>query len=392
MYDSHGNALAWILQSTRPDSFIDNYFTKRLLVEHGAEDEARFSRLLLLSEFQGILARLHPTDSTFKHRPSLAHHINLASRDRYMNMAGVLSGYAEGSTVFLEDVERRHPPLHRLCDQLSNDFAALGQRLATCGPACVFLTPANSQALEPHTDPTDLLVLQLAGKKHWRFYGESPAYGAPGRRLRGTPPLSCEVTLKQGAFMYVPRGMIHCAHTSDTYSFAITIQFSPLTWHRLLQDTIASAMQESSQEPHLVAGAYFSNEHLRTSGRRELVRRMRSRADSLELQHPADNYRLRTRADEGKRFESINQIHEITDSTRLTPSGKLHCAIVEDKVTVSVDSRYLTGPPKTMAPTFEALAKRMKAFRVSELFEAGDAATKITLAKRLVLERLHDIA
>eukprot|EP01052_Picozoa_sp_SAG31_P050567 SAG31_NODE_11598_length_1014_cov_1.855738_2_plen_97_part_00 len=34
----------------------------------------------------------------------------------------------------------------------------------------VYVTPVSSQAFHPHTDPQDVLVLQLEGAKHWTVF------------------------------------------------------------------------------------------------------------------------------------------------------------------------------------------------------------------------------
>jgi lysine-specific demethylase/histidyl-hydroxylase NO66 len=114
----------------------------------------------------------------------------------------------------------------RFVDELYLINASFEEIFGTLAGASAYLTPPNSQGLEPHHDDVEVFVLQTEGSKKWRLYldkSESlPDYYAknlPADRLKSP----VEVTLHQGDLLYLPRGAIHEAVTTDSFSTHITI-------------------------------------------------------------------------------------------------------------------------------------------------------------------------
>jgi hypothetical protein len=110
--------------------------------------------------------------------------------------------------------------------------------------ANAYYTPRSAQGFAVHHDTHDVLVLQVAGEKHWRIY--DPLLELPLKRQRwskslGEPgPVVLEVTLHAGDTLYIPRGWLHDALTSDTDSLHITVGVNMHTW----ADAIRSALEE----------------------------------------------------------------------------------------------------------------------------------------------------
>jgi len=105
-----------------------------------------------------------------------------------------------------------------------------------------YLTPPASQAVAPHADDRDVLVWQAAGSKHWKVYGEPPIpypftleqvgkyeeCPVPEATLAAPPLL--EVTLEAGDLLYMPRGFVHEATTSQQPSLHLTIALATHDW------------------------------------------------------------------------------------------------------------------------------------------------------------------
>ncbi|EDQ87632.1 uncharacterized protein MONBRDRAFT_37822 [Monosiga brevicollis MX1] len=112
-----------------------------------------------------------------------------------------------------------------------------------------YFTPANAQTLEPHTDPYDVVVVQVANQKHWTLclpqtdnatvslseadraqlqeIKRSHLDGCTTYTMSMLQPMICRnVTLHQGDSMYLPKGVIHYAVTTDTPSAHLTIGLS----------------------------------------------------------------------------------------------------------------------------------------------------------------------
>ena len=96
------------------------------------------------------------------------------------------------------------------------------------------MTPRGAQGFFSHTDQHDVLILQVAGRKHWKVFNNPIPLPTRDQELgKHGPPLQEEdlgtpmydVELKQGDFLYVPRGYIHSARTSNaTGSMHLTVR------------------------------------------------------------------------------------------------------------------------------------------------------------------------
>ena len=132
----------------------------------------------------------------------------------------VPTAFDDGATIVLQALHHNWLPLARFCRALE---AELGHPVQ----ANSYYTPRRSQGFAVHHDTHDVFVLQVAGEKHWRVYDPllelplkhqrcSSSLGEPGRPV-------LELTLRAGDTLYLPRGWLHDALTSDTDSLHITV-------------------------------------------------------------------------------------------------------------------------------------------------------------------------
>lgn len=164
----------------------------------------------------------------------------------------VSAAFARGVTVRLLNAQRFHPPLWKLTRDLES-LLSFPVRIN------LYWTPPQQRGLKRHWDTHDVMVLQIAGRKHWRIL-ESPAH----LPLQSPPPLPFEdtrtlpqtrgavpshevmhellaqsavrdeLTLEQGDLLYLPRGVAHEAWTSEQASAHLTVGLHVLTWTDLL--------------------------------------------------------------------------------------------------------------------------------------------------------------
>jgi Cupin superfamily protein len=140
----------------------------------------------------------------------------------------VLAEFEDGATIVLQALHHNWPPIAAFCRRLE---AALGEPVQ----ANAYFTPRSAQGLAVHHDTHDVFVLQVAGRKHWRVYEpvvELPLqdqkyskaeHGEPG------PPVEDGI-LEAGDTMYLPRGWLHDALTTDSESLHLTIGVKVYTW------------------------------------------------------------------------------------------------------------------------------------------------------------------
>jgi hypothetical protein len=123
--------------------------------------------------------------------------------------------------------------LHHTWQPLAEFCRALETELEQPVQANSYYTPAGSQGFGVHHDTHDVLCLQVAGEKRWLVY--EPLLELPLKEQRwsaalGTPgPVVEDLTLRAGDTLYLPRGWLHEALTSDSDSLHITVGINVYT-------------------------------------------------------------------------------------------------------------------------------------------------------------------
>jgi Cupin superfamily protein len=140
----------------------------------------------------------------------------------------VLSEFEDGATIVLQGLHMNWPPLAEFCRSFEEDLGHPVQ-------ANAYFTPRSAQGLPVHHDTHDVFSLQVAGEKRWLVY--EPAFELPLKNQRykaetmgepGEP--AYDLTLRAGDTLYLPRGWLHEAKTSETDSLHITVGVNVYTW------------------------------------------------------------------------------------------------------------------------------------------------------------------
>ena len=154
--------------------------------------------------------------------------------------------YADGATLVLQSVHRLHPPVARFCRELAAELGHPTQCNA-------YLTPGGQhQGFDYHHDTHDVFVLQVSGRKRWIVHEpvvRLPLASQPqaGAHLvpDGAEPL-LDVELEAGDALYLPRGYVHAALTTDEDSVHLTVGVLSTTWYDVLTDVVGLAGQEEA--------------------------------------------------------------------------------------------------------------------------------------------------
>ena len=123
----------------------------------------------------------------------------------------------EGFTLLAVQLER----LSKLFDDLGAQIElAAGQSIQLNGYSTprpgprALAAQTKTRGLGRHYDEHDVAVIQVEGKKIWRF----PSQGGSSSR---------EISLCAGQMLFVPRGIIHEAFTANTVSLHLSVSFRP---------------------------------------------------------------------------------------------------------------------------------------------------------------------
>ena len=240
---------AWLIDPVPTAEFEREYYEQRLLhVRRRASPY--YAELLSVTDLDVVLG----THAAGHRDIKLVRGDGDVAPREYASEAGrvqpleVARHFDDGATVIFNQLHTRVPMLARLC-------VALGRRFSSRVQTNVYLTPPDAQGFAPHWDTHDVFVLQISGTKRWSIYDTKVRLPLRGQRFeRGTPPgdVSAEFELGPGSAVYLPRGLLHSARSTDRASLHVTLGLTAFTWAEFLVESVtAAALQEESLRRNL---------------------------------------------------------------------------------------------------------------------------------------------
>jgi ribosomal protein L16 Arg81 hydroxylase len=287
----------------------------------------------------------------------------------------VLAEWEAGATVVLQALHVNWHPLVVFCRLLED---ALGRGVQ----ANAYYTPRGSQGFGVHHDTHDVLVLQVAGEKRWRLY--DPLLELPLKHQRFSSALGAhgaptdDLVLRAGDTLYLPRGWLHEAETSQTDSLHLTVGIASHTWLDAAKDALASLEGEAAFRPDVaIRGdgdglAAALAEQLDP----ELVERRRRRR-FVDTRRPI-------------REDGLSQLRTVDRLDVDTPLERRETVIADldedDGGLVLVFEGKEMRFPAHAEPELRACFEDEEPFRPADLPGDLDAAGRLVLARRLVRE------
>lgn len=95
----------------------------------------------------------------------------------------------------------------------------------------LYLTPKKSQGFKAHWDTHDVFIFQISGSKEWNIYNspmELPSHRQTYNGECSNVKPKEKIKLKEGDLLYLPRGFVHEAFSSDEISLHITLGIKPI--------------------------------------------------------------------------------------------------------------------------------------------------------------------
>jgi ribosomal protein L16 Arg81 hydroxylase len=380
----------WMIGPVSPQEFARTYYEKRLCVVH-RDDPAYYRRLLSVEDLDRVLAThavRHPDVQITRFDKEIP-------AGEYTNAAGTVDPlraarlFAEGATLIFQHLQARVPALAELCASLSRTLSSRMQ-------ANIYYTPPRAQGFKPHWDTHDVFVLQVAGSKRWTIFDTRIPLPLLGQKFEAERDKPGEVTrefeLKAGDMVYVPRGLMHAARSTDEASLHVTTGLMAYTWADFfLQAVAAAGLADASLRENLPLG--FSLAGYPAAEKARLVRDKLQRVVAhLEAAPPFPYFEGEVLAHNRPSFVSLlaqtARLHEITlDSTlRLRAGAAWQFEEDGQRCLVRCFGNQIELPG-FVAPALEFL-RGAGAFRVRELPDCVDGEGKLTLARRLVKEGL----
>jgi len=244
------SALVRAIEPVEAEAFLDGYWEQRPLVVERKED-GRFDDLLSEADVERLVCSSGLRYPGFRlvkagEQIQLADYaVDIPWRPTpftgVADAGAIAAAFAGGATIVLQGLHHHWTPLAAFSRELEGE---LGHPVQTNA----YYTPRQSQGLAVHHDTHDVFVLQVAGEKRWLVY--EPAFELPLKDQRyrsemGAPGETVhDVTLAPGDTLYLPRGWLHEALTSDTDSLHLTVGVNVYSW----LDAFRAALEECADD------------------------------------------------------------------------------------------------------------------------------------------------
>jgi hypothetical protein len=375
-------ALARCLDPVGADVFLADHWERRPLVVP-RDEPGRFDDLLSEADVERLVCSTAIRYPAFRlvregaQIPVAAYTSDVSWRPPFTHAADVprvLAEWEAGATIVLQALHVNWHPLAVFCRLLED---ALGHGVQ----ANAYYTPSGSQGFAVHHDTHDVLVLQVAGEKRWRLY--DPLLELPLKHHRYTRALGehgdpiDDFALRAGDTLYLPRGWLHEAETSETDSLHLTIGITAYTWADAAKDALAECEEELA------------------------FRRGVEGADGVGLAGLLDEALTPERVERRRRRRFLDMRRPIREDglSQLRAVGRLDDeTLLERRPTVIADLEADDGAidlvfegkeirfPAHVAPQLDACFEAEEPFRAADLPGDLDAAGRLVLVRRLVRE------
>ena len=291
----------------------------------------------------------------------------------------VAEEFERGATIVLQALQLQHPPLAEFCRDLEAELRHPVQ-------ANAYYTPASAQGFAVHHDTHDVFCLQVEGEKRWLVY--PPVLELPLKSQRYVPELGepgdpvLDVTLRAGDMLYLPRGWLHQAMTSEAASLHLTIGVNVFTWRDALREALDEAAREEVDLRRGVPADARPPEGLLDALEARLAPALvsgRQRRSFVKTRRPI-------------RVDAFDQLRALEQLDLETPLERRRSVIADlsaagDELRLSFEGRELVLPA-FLRGDLEFLLATEAPFRASDLPGPLDGAGRLVLVRRLVREGL----
>lgn len=295
--------------------------------------------------------------------------------------------YADGGTIVYSQLETVYQPLADFCRSLEREVNTHFQ----CN---IYCSPPNAQGFPTHYDSHDVFVLQIHGTKKWYLYNtpvDLPFRGQPFRRAE-TPKgeVTQEFELSPGDVVYIPRGVMHDAKTTDEATLHITVGIIAHSWTELLLESVARVALSDPDFRRALPPGFARASFDRGAARahfKDLLSRVAEKADfDAALDHFADDLVSTRNALLEGQLNQLLRLNKLTagDRAGARPNLVYRHRIQDEQLVVSCYGAEMRLPEHAAEPTLFALEN--EGFTISELPGDLDDAGKVVLIKRLVRE------
>jgi hypothetical protein len=288
------------------------------------------------------------------------------------DVAKVAAEFERGATLVLQGLHHWLPALAAFCRSLESSLGHPAQCNA-------YYTPRSAQGLAVHHDTHDVFCLQVSGEKRWLVY--EPALELPLKDQRYKPELGepgepvLDVTLAPGDMLYLPRGWLHAAKTSEADSLHLTIGVNVYTW----LDAFRAALDSSTRDVEFRRSADSGDAGA-------LLERLAARMTPQDVERRRRRKLVRSRRPvlDGQ-IEQLRLLRELDALTELERRPTVLADLTARRL--AFEGKSVEFPDQAVE-TLQFILSTDEPFRVIDLPGPLDEDGRLVLVERLVREGL----
>lgn len=366
-------------------AFLDEYWERKSLVLTG--DPARFAELFALKDVGRLLHYLKPSppEEMLLVKESQHYARRWTNSDGTPRPSAVRAALGEGYSLIVNGIDKLWEPVERF---------AIGLQAELQHPVDVnlYVTPPGARAFSHHWDIMDVFILQVSGRKSWQIREAAVDRPLPDEHAPvaadAAPPLVFEGDLEAGGMLYIPRGHVHSACTTESVSMHLSVGIHPKTWLDLMCAAIKAARADSRLRGALPPG-YFTSGAVQGDFA-QLAAALPGLLDpERALGQLAQDWLVEQPLPPGDDF--LEAAPALTaDAVVRLPAGILcHAFAAEGRAGIRYSGGQIAGPAK-IGPALQALCRHRR-LAIRDFDPALSEREALVLATRLIRDGLLEV-
>ncbi|MGE6221073.1 cupin domain-containing protein [Nubsella zeaxanthinifaciens] len=194
------------------NDFFENYYLKKSVLVKST-DQMKFVELFSFKELNQVL------NNNIDNFPTLKL-VKEAKPLFFDSPDSVIEHVKNGASLIIDQLQEYSETVRELCSSVS-------KRLSEPTQVNLYLSQPDIKAFDLHYDTHDVLILQIAGKKHWRVYDATIDNPVFFMKEHGIFPdggqAYIDMDIEAGDVLYIPRGHWHEALATDGLSVHLTL-------------------------------------------------------------------------------------------------------------------------------------------------------------------------
>jgi ribosomal protein L16 Arg81 hydroxylase len=331
------------------DTFLSEYWEQRPLIV-SREKPDYYSSLFSIQDVESVISSRRSDASSIGVFNKSKLYFQLPT-DRNSNdnhsINEMYDAYSKGNTISLNNLQFSCQPLSSFCRSLEL-FFNYSANISS------YLTPKKSQGVLPHYDTHDVFILQIDGAKLWRVYDSFLCLPLEEHRELvsaekiGNP--IHEVRLAAGDLLYIPRGYVHEALTSECSSLHLTVGIHPFRLADLVDSAIALASRQHVSLRKSLPIGFLNNRDIETSLKHQLKELLELLSDNTRIEeaveHLAKQFVAQMVPLSDGHFAQLNDVDSIDLETIVKKRNGMFCYIFkeDDAIVIQFPGNVVKGP------------------------------------------------